>query len=103
RCSTVAGSLGVGGAKAVIESAVPARRQWPGGQGAAPEPRRRAHAAPNNRLVRHEVAYVSVVPIEGHHLLFCQQSPTSTCVIGNGGVRSCWDNVASPLGVATRA
>ena len=32
--------------------------------------------APNMRLVRHEVVGVSVMPIEGHHLLFCQQSPT---------------------------
>jgi hypothetical protein len=62
-----------------------------------------AAEAPNKRVVRHEVAYVSVVPIEGHHLLFCEQSPTSTCVIGNGEVRSCWDNGASSLGMATRA
>jgi len=33
-----------------------------------------------------------------HHLLFCQQYPTTTCVTGNGEVRSCWDNVASAVG-----
>jgi hypothetical protein len=32
---------------------------------------------------------------EGHHPLSCQRYPTRTCVTGNGGVRSSWDNVAS--------
>ena len=48
--------------------------------------------------VRHEVADVSCACIAGRrltHLLFCQQSPTGTCVAGNGGVRSSRDNVAS--------
>jgi len=34
---------------------------------------------------------------EVHHgidLLFCQQYPTATCVVSNGGVRSVRDNVA---------
>ena len=62
-----------------------------------------AAEAPNNRLVRHEVVCVSVMPIEGHHLLFCQQYPTSTCVTGDGGVRSYWDKGASSCGMVTGA
>ena len=54
-----------------------------------------AAEAPNKRLVRHEVALVFVMLISRHHLLFCQQYPTSTCVTDNGGVQSCWDNVTS--------
>jgi len=38
--------------------------------------------------LRHEVAYLAGMPWnKGHHLLFCQQYPTRTCVTGNGGVR----------------
>src|SRR5262245_11129513 len=30
-----------------------------------------------------------------HNLMFCHQSPTSACVIGDEEVRSLWDHVAS--------
>jgi hypothetical protein len=55
--------------------------------------------------VRHEVVCIAVMPSTGgHHLLFCQRYPTSTCVIGNGEVRSCWDNVTpSEVWMATKA
>jgi hypothetical protein len=44
---------------------------------------------------RHEAVYIAVVTSdEEHHPLFCQRYPTKTCVTGNGGVRSSWDNVA---------
>jgi len=37
--------------------------------------------------LRHEVVDVAVMlSKERHHLLFCQQYPTSTCVMGNGEV-----------------
>jgi hypothetical protein len=53
-------------------------------------------AAAQHPLVRHEVACVAVVLEQTrYNLLFCQQYPTSTCVPGNGRVRSCWDKVAS--------
>ena len=58
--------------------------------GAPPAERRNlTHAGTGTERgkVRHEVVCVAVMPlIEGQHLLFCQQYPTSTCVTGNGGV-----------------
>jgi len=43
-----------------------------------------------------DLGAVAVMPLEnGHHRLFCQPYPTGTCVIGNDGVRSSRDNVAS--------
>lgn len=47
-------------------------------------------------LVRHEVAFITVMTMKiGYNQLFCQLFPTDTCVVGNDGVRSCRDNVAS--------
>jgi len=40
---------------------------------------------------------VAVVTLffEVHNSIFCYRYPTKTCAVGNGGVRSSWDNVAS--------
>jgi hypothetical protein len=52
--------------------------------------------------VRHEVACASAMRwrSQRYGLLFRQQSPTRTCVSGNGEVGSSGDNVASSLGMA---
>src|SRR5262247_1159363 len=52
--------------------------------------------------VRHEVASITVKPaFAGLHPLFHQRFPTGTGGIGNDPVRSCRDNVASSLWMAT--
>jgi len=35
--------------------------------------------------------------------MFCHQYPTRACVIGNGGVRSLWDNVSSSSGMVAQS
>jgi hypothetical protein len=38
-----------------------------------------------------------------HNLMFCHQYPTRSCVAGDGGVRSSWDNVASSFRMAAQS
>ena len=50
-----------------------------------------------------EVHNALAMRIKRRSLLFCQESPTTTGVAGNGEVGSSWDNVTSAFGLAAQA